>query len=130
MSTFSRTDCTLAAAIAQALRDASDVLARRWLGRIAERVDIEPEQVFPSEHALDELPLVIEGIADFIENPVNEIGTDTLLVTKAMGLGALRHEQGFDVYEILKEYELLGVAARRHPVLSSRGSGPQYRGRG
>jgi signal transduction histidine kinase len=29
-------------------------------------------------------------------------------VGKAMELGALRHRQGFDVYEILKEYEILG----------------------
>jgi signal transduction histidine kinase len=64
--------------------------------------------VFPSENAIEDIPPVIEAIADFIENPVNEIGVDTLLVTKAMELGALRHEQGFDVYEILKEYELLG----------------------
>jgi hypothetical protein len=27
---------------------------------------------------------------------------------KAMELGALRHEQGFDAYQILKEHELLG----------------------
>jgi hypothetical protein len=30
------------------------------------------------------------------------------VVSKAMELGALRHSQGFDVYQILKEYELLG----------------------
>jgi len=30
------------------------------------------------------------------------------VVVKAMELGALRHSQGFDAYEILKEYELLG----------------------
>src|SRR5512132_411092 len=31
-----------------------------------------------------------------------------VVVAKAMELGALRHKQGFDAYEILKEYELLG----------------------
>ena len=108
MSAYTSTDGTLARAVAQALRDASDVLAKRWLERIAKRVDIEPEMVFPSANAADDVLLMISGIADFIENPVNEIGADALLVTKAMALGALRHQQGFDVYEILKEYELLG----------------------
>src|SRR5689334_12230289 len=108
MSMDTKTDCTLAEAIADALRDANQQLAKRWLYRIAERVDIEPDMVFPAGAGLDGVPLLIDGIADFIENPVNEIGADTLLVNRAMEIGALRHEQGFDVYEILKEYELLG----------------------
>ena len=108
MATDTQMDCTLAGAIAEALRDASEQLARRWLYRIAERVDIDPEMVFPAGAGLDGAPYLIDGIADFIENPVNEIGADTLLVNRAMEIGALRYEQGFDVYEILKEYELLG----------------------
>jgi signal transduction histidine kinase len=108
MSTETNTDCTLAGLIANALRDASEQLAKRWLYRIAERVDIEPEMVFPPGAGLDGMPLLISGVADFIENPVNEIATDTQLVNRAMEIGALRHEQGFDVYEIMKEYELLG----------------------
>lgn len=108
MSTETNTDCALAGPNAEALRNASEQLAKRWLCRIAERVGIEPEMVCPVGDGLDGVPLLITGVADFIENPVNEIGADTLLVNRAMGIGALRHEQGFDVYEIMKEYELLG----------------------
>ena len=108
MALETNTDCTLAGVIAEALRDASEQLAKRWLYRVAERVDIEPELVFPDGAGLDGVPLLIDGVADFIENPVNEIGADTLLINRAMEIGALRHQQGFDVYEILKEYELLG----------------------
>jgi signal transduction histidine kinase len=50
----------------------------------------------------------VDGIADYIENPTEDIATDMPVVAKAMELGALRHSQGFDAYEILKEYELLG----------------------
>jgi signal transduction histidine kinase len=50
----------------------------------------------------------MEGIADYLEDPSAEPGADTPVVGKAMELGALRHAQGFDVYEILKEYEILG----------------------
>jgi signal transduction histidine kinase len=84
------------------------LLSRRWLDRIAERANIEPERVFPTETLLDDIPRVIEGIADYIENPVNEVGADTVVITKAIEIGGLRFQQGFDIYEILKEYELLG----------------------
>jgi signal transduction histidine kinase len=50
----------------------------------------------------------MEGIADYIEDPAREITADVPVVAKAMELGALRHAQGFDSYEILKEYEILG----------------------
>lgn len=52
--------------------------------------------------------MLIDGIADYVENPAAEISVDMAVVAKAMELGALRHKQGFDAYEILKEYELLG----------------------
>jgi signal transduction histidine kinase len=54
------------------------------------------------------VPLLIEGVADYVQNPAAEIGVDMPVVSKAMELGALRHKQGFDAYEILKEYEFLG----------------------
>lgn len=108
MSPYTSTEGWLAVALANSLRDRSALLARRWLERIAERANIEPERVFPTQSLLDDVPRVVEGIADYIETPVNEVGADTLVVTKAIELGALRFRQGFDVYEILKEYELLG----------------------
>lgn len=108
MSTHTSTENTLTAALARTLRDGSALLSRRWLERIAERANIEPDRVFPTPTLLDDVPRVIEGIADYVENPVHEVGADTLVITKAIELGALRFRQGFDLYEILKEYELLG----------------------
>ena len=101
-------DCVIAGALASRLRDAREDLTRQWLERINERVAIVPDKIFPSEELLDHVPLLIDGIASYIENPGAEIGTDALVVEKAMELGALRHSQGFDAYEILKEYEILG----------------------
>lgn len=108
MSPNTMSECALAEVLAQHIRDSKEELAQRWLDRIAEHVDIEPNKVFPTEQLLDHVPLLMEGIADYIEDPANEVAADTVVVTKAMELGALRHEQGFDVYQILKEYELLG----------------------
>ena len=64
--------------------------------------------MFPTDELLDHVPLLIDGIASYLENPSAEISIDMPVVGKAMELGALRHAQGFDAYEILKEYELLG----------------------
>ena len=101
-------ECVIAGALASRLRDAREDLTRQWLERINERVSIVPNKIFPSDELLDHVPLLIDGIASYVENPSAEISTDAPVVAKAMELGALRHKQGFDAYEILKEYEILG----------------------
>jgi signal transduction histidine kinase len=109
MSTERSENCPLARQLANRLRSAKLELTRRWLGRIADRVSISPDRVFPTDELLDHVPLLIEGVADYVESPAAEISTDIPVIAKAMELGALRHKQGFDAYEILKEYELLGA---------------------
>jgi signal transduction histidine kinase len=101
-------DCPLAGALAHRLRDAREELTQRWLERISERVSLDPNRIFPTDELLDHVPLLIVGIAAYLENPSAEITVDMPVVGKAMELGALRHAQGFDVYEILKEHEILG----------------------
>ncbi len=101
-------DCPLAGALAARMRESRDDLARRWLERIANRVSIDPNRVFPTDALLDHVPLLMDGIADSLEDSANEISADMAVIAKAMELGALRHSQGFDAYEIMKEYEILG----------------------
>ena len=101
-------DCPLAAALATRLRASRRELTTHWLDRIVERVSIDPNRVFPTDELLDHVPLLIDGIASYLENPSAEISVDMPVVGKAMELGALRHAQGFDAYEILKEHEILG----------------------
>ena len=101
-------DCPLAAALAVRLRASRRELTSHWLQRIVERVSIDPNRVFPTDELLDHVPLLVDGIASYLENPSAEISVDMPVVGKAMELGALRHAQGFDAYEILKEHEILG----------------------
>lgn len=101
-------NCALAGALAEELRVNRTDLTQRWLERIAARVPIDPMRIFPTEELLDHVPLLIDGIAEYLEDPADEISADMPVIAKAMELGALRHEQGFDAHEILKEYELLG----------------------
>jgi signal transduction histidine kinase len=101
-------ECPLADVLAERLRHSKRELAGRWLERISHRVSLEKNKIFPTQDLLDHIPLLIDGVADYLQDPVKEVSADLPVVAKAMELGALRHSQGFDVYQILKEYELLG----------------------
>ena len=101
-------ECPLAGVLAAHLRKSKRELTSKWLERITARVSLHPNRVFPTDELLDHVPLLLEGVADYVENPAAEVGVDMPVVAKAMELGALRHKQGFDAYEILKEYEFLG----------------------
>jgi signal transduction histidine kinase len=101
--------CPLAGELAKQLRENKDSLTRRWLDRISARVAIHPNRIFPTEDLLDHVPLLIDGISSYMENPALPVSADTPVIAKAMELGALRHAQGFDEYELLKEYEIFGA---------------------
>ena len=101
-------DCPLAKTLATQLRNAHTELTARWLERISARVTLEPNRVFPSDDLLDHVPLLIDGIADYLENIADEVAADAPVVAKARELGELRYAQGFSAHEVLKEYEILG----------------------
>lgn len=101
-------DCPLAHALAARLRESREQLVFRWLERIAARVSLPPERVFPTNDLLDHVPLLVDGIAAYLENPAAEVSADMPVVGKAMELGQMRHAQGFGAQEILREYEILG----------------------
>jgi signal transduction histidine kinase len=100
--------CPLAGSLAHRVRNNRDQLTERWLSRIAQRVNIDPNRVFPTDDLLNHVPLLMLGVADYLEFPTRAIAADVPVMAKAMELGALRHSQGFDVHELLKEYEILG----------------------
>ena len=95
----------LAALLAAELRQARTDVVRRWLDRIVARVKIHQNDVFPTEELLDHVPVLVDGIADHLAS-TNRAGRIPV-EAKAMELGALRHAQGFDAYQILKEHEIL-----------------------
>lgn len=101
-------ECPLASELAIRLRAARADVTRRWLDRISARVTLEANRVFPTNELLNHVPILIDGIASYVENPAMEVSTDVPVIAKAMELGELRHRQGFDAYEIFKEYEILG----------------------
>ena len=101
-------ECPFATTLAALIRGSREDLTRRWLERISDRVSLHPNRVFPSNELLDHVPLLIDGVADYIEHPATAVTSDVPVIAKAMELGELRYSQGFDEHELLKEYELFG----------------------
>ena len=101
-------DCPLADILASRLRESRDDLTTRWLERIAARVSVDANRIFPTRDLLDHVPVLIDGIAAYVADPASVVSADMTVVDKARELGALRHAQGFDQYQILKEFEILG----------------------
>lgn len=99
----------LCQALAQRLRDSRDTLIERWLERISARVALRPNDVFPTDELLNHVPLLIDGVASYVEQLNADIAGDAVVIAKARELGALRYGQGFDAYEILKEHEILNA---------------------
>src|SRR4051812_392895 len=98
---------TLPSRLAAELRGGSTEIVRRWLDRIVARVSVDQNAVFPTEELLDHVPLLVQGIANYVEHGGAQLEERVRTEAKAMELGALRHSQGFDAYQILKEHELL-----------------------
>ncbi|MFN2603136.1 MAG: ATP-binding protein [Gemmatimonadaceae bacterium] len=107
MTTSVESELSARLLLANALRQHKNEIVKRWLERINARVAIAANKVFPSDELLNHVPILIEGIADFLERPDLQLDTSVPVTAKAMELGELRHSQGFDVYQILKEHELL-----------------------
>lgn len=93
--------------LAAALRANSEEIARRWLERLAARVAVDREFVFPSEDLLDGIPQLIQGIAHHVSEHTEDVSADMTVMLKARELGRLRYEQGFSARQILWEYDLL-----------------------
>jgi signal transduction histidine kinase len=99
---------TFARELAARLKAAKETLVKRWLELIALVSPLHKQDVFPGHDLVDHVPLLIEGIADYVADPSLEISADAPVMAKAIELGRLRYEQGFDALQILKEYEILG----------------------
>jgi signal transduction histidine kinase len=93
--------------LADRIRAGREDIVHRWLERINARVAIDKNEVFPTNELINHVPLLLDGVADFLEAPEQELNASSPVTAKAMELGALRHAQGFDAYEILKEHEIL-----------------------
>jgi signal transduction histidine kinase len=84
-------------------------LSGRWLERLVGLLPVNANDVFPTDHLLDHVPMLIREVAAYVRTPADEaIGANTAIIAKAQELGALRHAQQASVHQLLAEYRLLG----------------------
>lgn len=102
-------------------------LARLWLERLDQLLDVEKRDVFPSHQLLDHIPELLNEIASYLRAPAEqEIAANTGVMAKAAELGLLRFDQRASVHQLLREYQILSEIieaffAREAAVLGERG---------
>ncbi len=98
---------TLEAHLGTELHRRSTELTRIWLDRLQQRLDVHPWRVFPSDTLLNHIPEVLKAISDYLCSNGSAVAEQ--LVRGELGkLARLRREQGYDVDELLAEFEILG----------------------
>jgi signal transduction histidine kinase len=89
------------------LQRRSAELTKAWLDRLTQRLEVHPRRIFPSEALLNHIPEVLEAISEYLSSGGDLRSEEK--VREEMGLLArLRREQGYDIDEILAEFEILG----------------------
>lgn len=85
----------------------STELTRSWLDRLLERLDVHPRRIFPADALLNRMPEVLSSISDYLSSD-GDLSAERLVREEFATLARLRREQGYDIDEILAEFEILG----------------------
>ncbi|HYL05472.1 MAG TPA: sensor histidine kinase [Thermoanaerobaculia bacterium] len=85
----------------------SSELTREWLDRLLQRLELQPRRVFPSDTLLNHIPEILKGISDYLCTNGDMVAAE-LVRRELAQLARLRREQGYDVDELLAEFEILG----------------------
>jgi signal transduction histidine kinase len=85
----------------------SSELTRAWLDRLLQRIDVHPRRVFPSDTLLNHIPELLKAISGYLCSN-GDMAAARLVREELARLARLRREQGYDVDELLAEFEILG----------------------
>src|SRR4029077_15157490 len=89
------------------LQRRSTELTRAWLDRLLTRLDVQPRRIFPAEALLNRMPEVLGSVSDYLSSD-GDLASERLGRDEFTKLARLRREQGYDIDEILAEFEILG----------------------
>jgi signal transduction histidine kinase len=103
---------------ADRLRRDSEQITRDWVEKLSSQLGVRPRRVLPSHDLLDSIPPVLAKAAEFLVSPEEQKITAQQLVTDQMReIARIRRRQGYDVQEIIREFdelaEILDGAALR-----------------
>ena len=82
-------------------------LTRAWLDRLRERLDVHPLRIFPSSTLLNHIPEILKRISEYLISGGSLISQQAIRDELAL-LARLRREQGYDLEEIVAEFDILG----------------------
>jgi signal transduction histidine kinase len=85
----------------------SSELTRVWLDRLSQRLEVHPRRVFPSDTLLNHIPEILKAVSDYLCSN-GDMAAARLVREELARLARLRREQGYDVDELLAEFEILG----------------------
>jgi signal transduction histidine kinase len=74
---------------------------------LLQRLEVQPRRVFPSDTLLNHIPEILKGISDYLCSN-GDIQAAKLVREELAQLAKLRREQGYDIDELLAEFEILG----------------------
>lgn len=82
-------------------------LTRLWLDRLTTRLEVHPRRIFPSDTLLNDMPEVLRAISEYLSSG-GDIGAEQIVRDEMEKLARLRREQGYDIDEIMAEFQILG----------------------
>jgi len=83
-------------------------LTRIWLERLMARLEnIAPRRIFPSETLLNHIPDVLRAVSEYLCSG-GDLESEHIVRYEFERLARLRRDQGYDIDEILAEFEILG----------------------
>src|SRR5579864_917821 len=85
----------------------SSELTRAWLDRLLQRLEIHPRRVFPSDTLLNHIPEILKAVSEYLCSNGDMVAA-RMVREELARLARLRREQGYDVDELLAEFEILG----------------------
>lgn len=91
--------------LANDIHEHAEVVVDTWIEWITDGLSIRPARMLPGDEIRNHIPAVIRGISEAVRGPVSAVGA---AFGSAKTHARLRHDRGFDIEELLTEYEGLG----------------------
>ncbi|HEX8432690.1 MAG TPA: RsbRD N-terminal domain-containing protein, partial [Longimicrobium sp.] len=96
----------------------SEQITSQWVSILTSQLNLDPQRILPHDDLLDHIPVVLSMAADFLLVPDPEkLTAETLVIAEMRDIARLRRGQGFNVQEIMREFDelarLLDVFALR-----------------
>jgi len=93
---------------ADRLLEDRDQITLDWLEQISPQLGLPPEQVFPHERMLDDIPVVLAKAAEFlVTEDTNSLTSEQIVTEEMRNIARLRLAQGWNVREIMREFDEL-----------------------